>query len=137
MKDVIVRKATEGDDDSEIIYNVFYKGENTGFIAKKIIKDGPTRYYPFKIKDGEIVPKYDKIKCITLKDRKYPKPGFSKNEKSGYGFTNANGLSHFVKFWEKQYPIINEIIFIKEGKSGIEGQKFKLLIYDFHELLKK
>jgi len=113
MKGVTIKKVNEID--GKYVYNIFHQKKDKGIIGKETIHNGPTKYYPFKIINGKIRSKYKKIKCIILKDRTYPKPGFSTNANSGFGFTNVKGLPDLSNFLDSHYPDIDQIEIIKQG----------------------
>jgi len=85
----------------------------------------------------EIYPKYKRIKCITLKDKTYPKPGFSIKVKSGFGFTNLKGLPAFIEYLNLNYPQIDEIELIKSGVSELKKNIAIITLDNFHNLKRK
>jgi len=117
-------------------YNVFLEGVDTGFLGKEYYtKRKETKYYPFKKSgDDRIVPKYDRIKCISFPDSKKPATGVSINESSGFGFTKPKGVSGIFYYLQNKSPGITEVVFLDKGKTELKGSKLYLNIKDFNRL---
>lgn len=113
---------------TKAIYNVYFNGKDTGFVAKEVFTKGTTRWYPFFIKGEKAFPKYSKLKYISTSNRRIPSTGFSINPTKGFGFTKSQGVNAFFKRLEKEVFNIKAIKFAKKSeiiKSGTVNISFK------------
>ena len=116
------------------VFNIFVNGVDSGFRALEKYNNGQVKTYPFFVKNNTVFNKYKNIKCITFRDGIRPKTGVSLNIKKGFGFTKPKGVSKLFYYFQEVYPRINEVIFVKKGKSEIKNNKLVLVISDFYKL---
>ena len=122
---------------TKTVYTVNLDKVDTGFVCLEQYKNGTIKRYPFNLKEGKIVPKYDSIKCLTTTNKKRPASGFSTSESRGFGFTNPKGVSSLFYYFQKKYPKVEEVVFIENGTSEIKGKKLILTIPDFYKMEKQ
>lgn len=132
MKDIEIKLSKELK--TKRVFNVFFRGKDTGFVGLESFKNGDTKRYPFYEKEGKIVQKYKSIKCITTTKKSKPKSGFSTSEAKGFGFTNPKGISNLFYFFQEKLPKVTEVIFSTDGETRVEGGKLFITFRDFHKL---